>query len=571
MESKACDKSSWTKMAPWQGGGSLGSLLDNVQRFCQALPPDRSKTTRRDSPVTDKTARSQLGRKFCKNFAAQNRPKAFRILGPQGLWQENGPARSKLEVWMWRAPKNGIKHDGQGNQPERQSNNRTEQLNTSLWHSCGFPCFHMAHCVGNFLFHELRLSNRQVVKGQGKSVRASKSIAKVIPDMFHSRVPGTKSADKALRNKGRGTGGLPLEEPPGTPIPTRRTINQGLTPQLLFSFSLQVNGKRQPLADLVITAQRTSTTQRTQGGRIPKRKAKTQKTASSCAFRKEGMGVRNLPSGSRIQETIHLLLQQTAMGHLHFARPIHEGTTTESTLLPGWRPRCGKQKLMENKTMFSGQGIAEIRPNSNSSPGKPLGKGRLHTAQRQPGCKQHGPNGACPKWGPNQRRNAPGQGHGNTHARRWGECRSHDKGQHFIHSSAVVGQMHTGDAQRFRERRHAHSATQMGMPNMTVAPCSKAISIKPKSRMTKTTIRFGHQEGQAAKFQHGDSISRDFFAGDGSPHFLERNNLQVQLKAMQSSYCQFQGAYLGYSKWLVATRCGSAHHRVRRAHPQQGH
>lgn len=109
-----------------------------------------------------------------------------------------------------------------------------------------------------------------------------------------------------------------------------------------------------------------------------------------------------------------------------------------------------------------------------------------------------------------------------------------------IHRSAMVGQMHTSDARRLRERRDAHSATQMGMPNMTIAPCIKAIGIKPKSDRTETAIRFGHQDGQAVKLQHGDSISCAFIAGDGPSHFLERNNVQVQLKIMQSSYCQFQ-------------------------------
>ena len=113
--------------------------------------------------------------------------------------------------------------------------------------------------------------------------------------------------------------------------------------------------------------------------------------------------------------------------------------------------------------------------------GKPLAQGRLHTAERQPGCKQHGPNGVCPKWGAKseeklhqakamETRMQGGEASAGATTKvniqvaknKDGVALSDNRAQaqlqgcksckEVIHRSAVVGQMHTGDTQRFRER-----------------------------------------------------------------------------------------------------------------------
>ena len=252
---------------------------------------------------------------------------------------------------------------------------------------------------------------------------------------------------------------------------------------------------------------------------------------------------------------------------MHLAGPVQESTIATKPVTPRPADPANSQQLMQHEVVVHRQSLLEIRPNLHHSPwasglaredptsvndqtvtdemiqavGAPRGR-RIRGEMEQP--KLLKAREECSKASTTTLTQVHIQiakkDYGVVFPDQGGQAllQRQQGGQKVIQWSALMRQMGSNQANTPLERWDLYSTTEVRMSHLAAAPIRKAISIKPKGKVTEASTGLGCEDDISLTLRHTDGQMWVLFTHP--PHFLESNGMQVNAKVMQSCEGQFK-------------------------------
>ena len=252
---------------------------------------------------------------------------------------------------------------------------------------------------------------------------------------------------------------------------------------------------------------------------------------------------------------------------MHLAGPVQESTIATKPVTPRPADPANSQQLMQHEVVVHRQSLLEIRPNLHHSPwasglaredptsvndqtvtdemiqavGAPRGR-RIRGEMEQP--KLLKAREECSKASTTTLTQVHIQiakkDYGVVFPDQGGQAllQRQQGGQKVIQWSALMRQMGSNQANTPLERWDLCSTTEVRMSHLAAAPIRKAISIKPKGKVTEASTGLGCEDDISLTLRHTDGQMWVLFTHP--PHFLESNGMQVNAKVMQSCEGQFK-------------------------------